>query len=52
MKELQKQPAVNEVSMIDDVREEYIPPEIHDLGDISAITQGLGCNNGADGAYS
>lgn len=52
MNKLPIQPVVNEVFTTDDVREEYSPPEIHDLGDVSAITRSDGCNNGADGAYS
>ncbi|MES2354009.1 MAG: hypothetical protein V4568_06295 [Pseudomonadota bacterium] len=46
------QPAVNEVPMVDDSREEYTPPDIHDLGDVSAITKSDGCNVSSDGGYS
>lgn len=52
MNKLPLQPVINEVLTTDDVREEYSPPEIHDLGDVSAITRGLGCNPGGDGGYS
>ena len=39
-------------SAIVDIREDYSPPEILDLGDVSAVTKGFGCNFGSDGAYS
>jgi hypothetical protein len=42
----------DQASEIVDIREDYLPPEIHDLGDVSAVTKGFGCNPGSDGAYS
>lgn len=51
MNKLPIQPVINEVST-GDVREEYSPPEIHDLGDVSAITRSDGCNISSDGGYS
>jgi len=52
MNKLPIQPVINEVLTTDDLREEYSPPEIHDVGDVSAITRGAGCGGSSDFGYS
>jgi len=37
---------------VDDLRLPYERPELVDLGGITDLTEGVGCNPGADGAYS
>jgi hypothetical protein len=52
MNKLPIQPVIDEVLATGDLREEYSPPEIHDVGDVSAITRSsfIGC--GSDTSYS
>ena len=52
MKDPKTQATSSELPPADDGREDYEAPELQHLGDVSTITQGAGCNNGADGAYS
>jgi hypothetical protein len=42
----------DQASAIVDIREDYSPPEIHDLGDVSAVTKSSFSNSGSDGGYS
>jgi len=48
----QSKASEDQASAIVDIREDYLPPEIHDLGDVSAVTKGFGCSAGTDTAYS
>lgn len=52
MNRLQNQASSIETSTINDDREEYTPPDIHDLGDVSSITKSNGCAPGGDLSYS
>jgi hypothetical protein len=52
MNESHKQTSANPKSISANDLEEYDPPEIHDLGDVSAITKSGFNGAGTDGGYS